>query len=279
MSSYSNQLPRIPNTLDLGAYNLLRPDLTRWLSLIRMENQNTHRTPQQILALLGQIPEIRIINNLILPNWIICSYQDIDFGLYGLLGNQELWKLPATQKYKWIDARGITVYHPKVKTNLLDILAVLCSKCDYLIYQPHSFTTITEFWEWLVSCQALTDANRAQIIFMKPREARTYRTSAAGIIPLEIARAQLEFYKNNPGLVLGSPALQNNILAHNSVSARSINNDTPPESHTILIQELDKLRTELLAYQITSPDELAIESGNILDKINDIRNCLGIKNS
>jgi hypothetical protein len=278
---YSNRLThKTPsNTLDLGEYNLLRPDFGRWLSLIKPENQRTHKTPQQIIDIVGRIPEIRIINNLILPNWIINSTHDVDFGLYGLLSNQTLWEVPLDKKYKWIDARGITVYHSKLKPKLQDILAVLCSKCEYLIYQPHSFTTITEFWDWLVSCSVLTDTNRAQIIFMKPSEAKTYRTSAAGIIPLDIARTQHDFYKNNPGTVLGSPALINNILAHNSLHEPSINYDSPEDGSSILIQELDKLRVQLLAYQLTSPDELTIETGNIIDKLNDIRNCLGIKNS
>lgn len=279
-SSNSNQII-IKNTLDLGQFNLLRCDLAPWLSLIKPENQNLHQTPQQILTLLAQIPEIRIINNLILPNWIICSNHDIDFGLYGLLGNQVLLDLPANHKYKWIDARGITVYHPKVKAKLQEILAVLCSKCQYLIYQPHSFMTITEFWEWLMSCQGLTDANRTQIIFMKPNEAKTYRTAAAGIIPLEIARAQNEFYKNNLEVALGSPTLRNNLSSSKSITNTQQNlvefetNIQQP----ILIQELNKLRIQLMAYHLTSPDELAIETGTIIQKINEIREYLGIQNN
>lgn len=275
--SYSNQLIH-KHTLDLGQYNLLRYDLMQWLTLIKIENHNTHRTPQQILDLIRQIPEIRVINTVILPNWIICSAHDVDFALYGLICNPIfIQPLPLGQKYKWIDASGITVYHQKVKPKLHDIIYELCKLCDYVIYQPHSFTTITEFWEWIASCPLLTDANRQQIIFMKPIEAKTYRTAAAGVIPLEIARQQNEFFAANPDVVLGSPTLRNNILSNKSITHRNPDKDPKPMPPTpILIQELDKLRIQLLTYQLASPDELAIETGAILGKIQEIRNCIGI---
>ena len=276
-ASYSNQLIH-KHTLDLGQYNILRYDLVPWLSLIKIENQNTHRTPQQLLELIRQIPEIRVINTVILPNWIICSAHDVDFALYGLICNPIfIQPLPLGQKYKWIDASGIIVHHQKVKPKLHDIIYELCKLGDYVIYQPHSFTTITEFWEWIASCPSLTDTNLQQIIFMKPSEAKTYRTASAGVIPLDIARLQNEFFATNPGVALGSPALRNNILSNKSITHRISDKDpTLTASQPILIQDLDKLRIQLLAYQLASPDELAIETGAILGKIQEIRNCIGI---
>lgn len=270
------------NTLDLGQYNLLRNDFDRWLSLINIENQKTHATPQKILELLNTIHEIRVIRNLILPNWIICSAQDIDFGLYGLLGNQKLWDLASGgQKYTLIDARGITVYHSKVKDKLLDILVALCQRCQYVIYYPHSFITITEFWQWLIGCHGLTDENRSQIIFMKPDETKSYRTSAAGIIPVEIALKQREFYqanKSNKDIIQGSPALRNKILSQKPINQVQDceNGEYETTQKPIIIQELEKLHIELSAYYLTAPEILAIETGAILEKINGIREYLGI---
>lgn len=268
------------NTLDLGQYNLLRNDLVCWLSLVKIENQKTHVTENQILELLNTIPEIRIITNLILPNWIICSAHDADFGLYGLLGNTKLWDLPfSRQKYNWIDARGITVYHSKVKPKLLNILVELCQRCDYVIYYPHSFTTITDFWQWLKSCTGLTDENRSQIIFMKPNETKSYQTYSAGIIPLDIALKQKEFYqvnKSNKDIILGSPALRNKIITEKSITQPQREFEYTEPNQQPIIQEINKLYIQLLAYHLANPDQLAIETGAILGKINEIREYLGI---
>ena len=275
-------LPKLvyQNTLDLGQYNLLRNDLVCWLSLVKIENQKTHATSHQILELLNTIPEIRVIKNLILPYWIICSAHDVDFGLYGLLGNSKLWDLPFSgQKYNWIDARGITVYHPKVKPKLLDILVALCQRCDYVIYYPHSFTTITAFWESLINCPGLTNETRSQIIFMKPDESKSYQTFAAGIIPLDIALKQKEFYqanKSNKDIMLGSPALRNKILTEKTITQTQTEFEYNEPNQQPIIQELNKLHIQLLAYHLATPDQLAIETGAILGKINEIREYLGI---
>jgi hypothetical protein len=50
----------------------------------------------------------------------------------------------------------------------------------------------------------------------------------------------------------------------------------PPVSGLLCIQELDKLRSELLDYNLASPDALEIETGSIIEKINNIREFLGI---
>ena len=59
-------------------------------------------------------------------------------------------------------------------------------------------------------------------------------------------------------------------ISPTSLSQEIIRNDQ------IILLELNKLRDELLKYNLASPDTLELETGFILEKINNIREQLGI---
>ena len=260
--------------LDLGHYNLLLPGLDRWLSLIRVDRQQTHQTPDYILTHISRIPEIQIVNNMVFPNWIINSSQDIDYVLDKLLRNPQFW----FTHYHWIDARGINIYQMKYMHVLESALVEFFKWCDFVIVNTPNFMTLTEFWEWMMSCKELDEPRRARIIFFTKQQSKTYKTASAGIIPLNIAKSQKDFFTG-----FNSRNTDNNIIApasQESIEPNGENNESttrePSGSELLCIQELDKLRCELLAYNLASPDALEIETGAIIEKINNIRELLGI---
>ena len=322
-------------TLDLGQYNLLLPELVRWLTLIKVDRQQTHKTTDYILTRISRIPEVQIINNLVFPNWIINSSYDIDYVLVKLLRNPQFWRT----HYHWIDARGITIYQTKYLHVLESALVEFLKWCDFVIVNTPIRMTLTEFWEWLVSCKELDEPCRARIIFFTKQQAKTYKTAAAGTIPLNIAKSQKDFISSfnsrntgnasNTGCTglitnckgtsvdgaaatkillqgdLQSPSkilLQGDLQSPTKILLQGDNsrldgthtlpqeykqseeseelneptNREPSGSELICIQELDKLRRELLDYNLASPDALGIETGAIIEKINNIRELLGI---
>jgi hypothetical protein len=180
--------------------------------------------------------------------------------------------------------------------------------------------TLTEFWEWMLSCKELDEPRRARIIFFTKQQAKTYRTASAGTIPLNIAKSQKDFftsfnYRNTDNTSNTNSMLQESkelnvpfTLNYKSTGVGSNSSETqgpmhsyahpeecaynrvhmvncknngpttrePPGSGLLCIQELDKLRSELLDYNLASPDALEIETGAIIEKINNIRELLGI---
>ena len=256
----------IKNVLNLGEYNLLQPDLKKWLTTLRIQRQTTHLTAEQILDYISRIPEIKIINNLVFPNWIINTWKDIDHGLIILLRNPKFW-VCCNPKYNWIDARGISIFQPKFLFVLELILVELLKMCNYVIINVPEFMLITEFWEWLITCKEITNSQREQIIFFTQKQAKYYKTTASGIIPLTIGKLQSDFY-NTYRLTINKIRYNTNIRTGSQENKGEI---------PIVIQELNKLTIELQAYQLASPDVLEIETGFILEKINNIREQLNIR--
>jgi hypothetical protein len=335
------------NTIDFSSYNLLRPNFEKWVNDLCIDRQQTYITPYQLIECISRIPEVRVINNLILPNWIINTSYDVDYVITGLYKNPKFWAV--YHSYNWINACCISVYQHKYLYGLLFTTIELLNHCKWLILSVPSFMTLTEFWDWLLKCPELNDGTRARIIFFTPKQAKTYRTAASGgSIPFDIAKQQNQFYTNEYNLkvfnTIGNgvtqPGKYNNIprcvilKSIRVTDSRNMNTPadkfiakqkTPDEtldeaatgtdilaSHQfatavqcslatqpiirpdqlgleinenaatpepLIIQEIDKLRTELIKYNLAFPDALQLETGGLLEKINNIREILGIHKS
>ena len=327
------------NTVDFSSYILLRPNFEKWITNLCGDRQQTYITPYQLIECISRIPEVRAINNLILPNWIINTSYDVDYVITGLYKNPKFWA--AYHSYNWINACCISVYQHKYLYGLLFTMIELLNHCKWLILKVPSFMTLGEFWDWLSKSTELNDGTRARIIFFTPKQAKTYRTAASGgSIPLDIAKQQHQFYANEynlkvfdtPDIILAQPGKYNNIprcVILKSESMTGLHNmNTPPDKfiakqktadetlddaatgtdivsthqfataetkpisrpdklgleynetaatpQPLIIREIDKLRAEIIKYNSDFPDALQLETGGLLEKINNIREILGI---
>ena len=294
------------NTIDFSSYNLLRPNFEKLIFDLCIDRQQTYITPYQLIECISRIPEVRVINNLILPNWIINTSYDIDYVIHGLYKNPNFWA--AYHSYNWINACHISVYQHKYLYALLFTIIEVLNHCKWLILSVPSFMTLTEFWDWLLKCPELNDEARTRIIFFTPKQAKTYRTAASGgSIPLDIAKRQNQFYADE--YTAGSKILlqgdcksptkhpctttkdsnlnavtsdwTNNPVSTGTPDGDPVSTGLSPDTldttaQPLIIRELDKLRTELIKYNLVFPDALQLETGGLLEKINNIREILGI---
>lgn len=258
------------NTIDFSSYNLLRPDFVKWVSKMNIFRQETYISPEELLGCISRIPEIRIINNLILPNWIINTKYDLDYVMPKIINNPKFWEL--YDNYTWIDGRNIHIYQSKWLQQLSLIIIELLKNCEWLLISVPQFMTLTEFWDWLFNCPELNDNNRERIIFFTPIQAKIYKTSASGgSIPLDIAKQQHLFYKN-----VYYKQLFNTRGIKSFGDTTSCLDEQGLHQQPIIIQELEKLKLELMKYNLEHQAELEIETGGLLEKINEIRDILGI---
>lgn len=288
-------------TVNFNSYIFSRPVFEKWINNLQLERRQTYIKPAEFIQCLARIPEVRCINNLILPNWIIANHKDVDHLLPIFGNNSELWKI--YKSYDWIDIKGICIYRHKYLNLLQTIISELIKHCNWLILNVPPFMTMSVFWDWLLKCASFNDDIRSRIIFFTPVQSQTYKTFAAsGNIPLNIAKKQHQFYSEKyklskltttsqllSPLQLPSPlhtasnmnphsesphnlSSLEHIMSHKNESITQLHN-----SDLIVINELDKLRDDLIKYNINFPDELHVETGALIDKMNDMRDILGIK--
>ncbi len=120
---------------------------------------------------------------------------------------------------------------------------------------------LTDFWTEILS----KIEGHERVIFITKKQSRSVRTTTAGIIPENIIKLQAEFYKS--------------FKEEHRIQFKSNHSLQLPElapEKPLVIMEFEKMQKEIEDYYMKFPDAANLETGMLLEKINDIRSALGL---